>query len=73
MRTNMGLPPLFTCVECDLEIDPKANATLHLVRGWTRNAGKTIVHLENEEYVYLHEHCHITRKTKFIPQQDSLF
>ena len=60
LRTQMGLPPLYTCIKCGLEIDLKSQHTLHMVKGWTKQNKKTIVKIEDELPFYLHEHCLIT-------------
>lgn len=60
LRTNMGLPPLYTCSKCGLEIDLKSQSTLQMVRGWAKPNKKTIVKVEDEMPIFLHDHCLIT-------------
>ena len=60
LRTQMGLPPLYTCSKCGLEIDLKSQHTLHMVKGWIKQNKKTIVKIEDELPFYVHEHCLVT-------------
>jgi hypothetical protein len=69
LRTNMGLPPLYTCLKCGIEIDPKSQSTLQIVKAWVKSGKKTIVRIEDEYPVYLHEHCLLTG----IVTMDTLF
>lgn len=57
LRTQVGLPPLFTCHKCGMEVDPKSQSTLQMVKGWTKSGKKTIVKIEDEFPIYLHEFC----------------
>ena len=68
-RTSVGLPPLFTCERCGLEVDPKSQSCLQMVKGWAKPNKKTIVRLEEESPIFIHEHCLIT----YAPKQDTLF
>jgi hypothetical protein len=47
----------FTCVHCKEKIDPKSSNALRLVTGWVKGSGKTIVHLEHEEWKFMHGWC----------------
>lgn len=57
LRSSLGLPPLYTCSVCSSEIDLESSQTLRMVRGWTKNNRKTIVHVVEEEPTYIHEYC----------------
>lgn len=67
----MVLSSIYSCKHCSEPIDPHANSTMHLVRGWVKGAAKTVT-IENEEYVYMHHYCFEVRHLNGY-QQDSLF
>lgn len=57
LRSQVGLPPLYSCVKCGLEIDLKSQYTLQMVKGWAKPTKKTLVKVEDEFPTYIHEHC----------------
>lgn len=66
----MNLPDLYTCRICGTAVNLGANQTLRLVRAWVKGEGKSIQHVENEEFVYMHEWClrkHVAPAIDTIP------
>ena len=69
----MALSDLYKCAQCGASIDPKGHATLRLVTGWVKGpSGKSVQHLEMEEFKYLHDWCLDTKK-RGSPATGSLF
>jgi len=60
LRTQMGLPPLYTCSKCGLEVNLKSQQTLQMIKGWAKPNKKTIVKIEDEFPSYVHEYCLIS-------------
>lgn len=56
-RHAVGLPPLYTCFICSLELDTKSQYSLRRVKAWVRIGKKTIYRIVEEEPVFAHEHC----------------
>ena len=57
LRTQVGLPPLYTCVKCGQEIELKAQSTLQMVRGWAKQGKKTLSRVEEDLPFFIHEWC----------------
>ena len=69
----MPLSDLYRCDQCGSNIDPKGHGTLRLVTGWVKGAGgKSLHHLEQEEWKFLHDWCLEMRK-RGSPVTESLF
>ena len=51
------LPAQFVCVKCGSPVTKSSSNTLRLVRGWVKGEGKSIQHVESDEYKYLHDWC----------------
>ena len=69
----MGLPDLYKCDQCGAGVDPKGHHTLRLVSGWGKGpSGKSLHHVETEEWKYLHDWC-LTIRKRGSPVTESLF
>ncbi len=53
----MSLPDPYVCRICGTAVNPGANQTLRLIKAWVKGEGKSVQHVENEEYSYMHEWC----------------
>lgn len=56
-RQAVGLPPLYTCFICGIEVDEKSQYSLRRVKAWIRVGKKTIHRIVDEEPIFAHEHC----------------
>ena len=69
----MPLSDLYRCSHCGSNIDPRGHGTLRLVTGWIKGiSGKSLHHVEQEEFKYLHDWCLATLK-RGSPDTGSLF
>lgn len=53
----MSLPAPFVCRICGTAVNLGANQTLRLVRAWVKGDGRSVQHVENEEFLYMHDWC----------------
>ena len=66
----MNLPAPYLCRICGTAVTPGANQTLRLIRAWVKGDGKSVQHVENEEFLYMHEWClkkHVAPAIDTIP------
>ena len=66
----MNLPDPYLCRICGTAVTPGANQTLRLIRAWVKGDGKSVQHVENEEFLYMHEWClkkHVAPAIDTIP------
>ena len=76
MKNTSGLPPLFTCEDCGMEINPKERGTWKKVTGWVENSkggGAHAVALPTAPMGWMCKTCMMLKKLKAPPQTETLF
>ena len=53
----MTLPEPFVCRICGTGVSPGSSQTLRLIKAWVKGDGRSVQHVENEEFSYMHEWC----------------
>jgi len=52
-----GMPPLYTCMSCGLELRPQDGTSVRKATVWLKSKGSTVHKVIEEEHVYKHNFC----------------